>query len=86
MGTRRALIATTPDGETVIIGPVGSQAAIGALRSMLARHGWSTGDAPRYQSRAEWVREQVAPAYAEAAEHRHDVHGGGACYCAEVPG
>lgn len=60
---RQVLIAKSPQGETVVIGPVGSQAAIGALVSMLARHGWTPGATALYKSRAEWVREQVAPAY-----------------------
>lgn len=60
---RRVLIARNPEGETVVIGPVGSQAAIGALVSMLSRHGWTPGATALYKSRAEWVREQVAPAY-----------------------
>lgn len=78
---RRAIIARDPSGQTVVIGPVGSRAAIDGLRATLARHGWAPGADAVYKSRAEFVREQVAPAYADAVRHRIEAHGGAGCNC-----
>jgi hypothetical protein len=84
-GPRRVIVARDPSGQTVVIGPVGSRAAIDDLRATLSRHGWAPGADAVYKSRAEFVREQVAPAYADAARHRAEAHGGAGCNCPVAP-